>query len=272
MQIVTRIKLDNPGQTRWDRALTFFGHLECRAYLRRDAYIDLGAGSLQNARRVELVLADHQGSVGRIGRFCEFAHCTVMSAGDHENDRPVNIGFGGMPLIHGLDDARSGLKPAPMIDIGHGVVISRGARILPGVTIGDGAVIGAGAVVNRPAEAFGIYAGAPARKLRDRMSPETIGAIKRVAWWNFAPGYIAANLADIQALALAESEHVYDVGQSRLVLTIADGLENIRVLGVQSPDGSRLLDRCDPALQAYVAQAFGPGPYEWVADPLKPVL
>lgn len=272
MQIVTRIGIDSPGQNRWDRALTFFGHLDCRVYLRRDAWIDVGAGSLQNARRVEVVLGDHQGSVGRIGRYCEFAHCTVMSAGDHENDRPVNIGFGGMPVIHGLDAARSGLKPAPMIDIGHGVVISRGAKILPGVAIGDGAVIGAGAVVNKPAEAFGVYAGVPARKLRDRMKPETIAVTKRVAWWNFTPGYIAANLRDIQALAVTESEHVYlQPDGPRLVLTIADGLADTRVLGVQYPDGGRLLERCEPSLQAYVEHAFGPGPYEWVADPLAPV-
>jgi hypothetical protein len=72
----------------------------------------------------------------------------------------------------------------------------------------------------------------------------------------------------IQTLALTESEHVYDAGQLRLVLTIADGLENIRVLGIQSSDGSRPLDRCKPSVQAYVAQAFGPGPYTWLANPL----
>lgn len=187
MKIVTRIGIDNPGANRWDRALTFFGHLDCRVYLRRDAYVDVGAGSLQNTRRIELVPHAHQGSIGQIGRHCEFAHCTVMSAGEHENDRPVNMGFGGMPVLYGLNTPPTGLKPTPMIDIGHGVVISLGAKILPGISIGDGAVIGAGAVVNRPAEPFGIYAGVPARKLRDRMDPARIEVVKKVAWWNFAP-------------------------------------------------------------------------------------
>lgn len=231
--------------------------------------MDLGAGSLQNARRIELVLPNHQGTVGAIGRYCEFAHCTVMSAGEHANDQPVNIGFGGVAIIRGFASTLSGLKPAPMIDIGNGVVISRGAKILPGVGIGDGAVIGASAVVTSAVDAFGIYAGVPARKLRDRMDPETVETVKRVAWWNFAPGYIAANAESIQILAVTEGEHVYlKPDGPRLVLTIADGLPNTRVLGVQYPDGGRLLERCSPELQAYVEHAFGAGPFEWVADPL----
>ncbi len=269
MEIYSRIGIDDPGQNRWERALTFFGHLDTRVYLARDAYIDLGAGSLQNARRIEVVLPEHKGSIGTIGRHCEFAHCTVMSAGEHANDVPVNIGFGGVGVIRGLATTQSGLKPAQMIDIGDGVVVSRGAKIMSGVRIGDGAVIGASAVLTKPADAFGIYVGVPARKLRERMDPATIKVVKRVAWWNFTPGYIAANIDGIQALAVTEREHVYlRPDAPRLVLTIADGLANIRVLGVQYADGGRLIDRCASSLQAYVEHAFGSGPYDWIADPL----
>jgi hypothetical protein len=152
-------------------------------------------------------------------------------------------------------------------------VISRGAKVLAGVRIGNGAVIGAGAVVSRPVDAFGIYAGVPARKLRDRMDRDMIRTVERVAWWNFAPGYIVENIDNLQQLAVTEGKHVYfPEGGPRLVLTIADGVGNIRVLGVQYPDGGRLLERCEPSLQAYVEHAFGPGPYEWVADPLAPAV
>lgn len=269
MEIYSRIGIDDPGNNRWARAQTFFGHLDTRVYLARDAYIDLGAGSLQNARRVEVVFPEHQGSVGTIGRYCEFAACTVMSAGEHANDLPVNIGFGGVGVIRGLARERSGLKQTQQIDIGHGVVISRGAKVLSGVRIGDGAVIGAGAVLTKPAEEFGIYAGVPARKLRDRMDAATVETVRSVAWWNFAPGYIAANVNRIQELAVTDGEHVYlRADAPRLVLTIADGLANTRVLGLQYQDGGRHLDRCSPELQAYVAHAFGQGPFEWMADPL----
>lgn len=269
MEIYARIGIDAPGTNRWERALTFFAHLDTRVYLTRDAYVDLGAGSLQNARRIEVVLPEHKGTIGTIGRHCEFAHCTVMSAGEHANDLPVNIGFGGVGVIRGLATTRSGLKPTRMIEIGNGVVISRGAKIMSGVSIGDGAVIGASAVLTKPADPFGIYVGAPARKLRERMDPVTIETVRRIAWWNFAPGYLAANINRIQELAVTDGEHVYlRPDAPRLVLTIADGLANIRVLGVQHATGSALLEHCSAELQAYVEHAFGAGPFEWIADPL----
>lgn len=50
--------------------------------------------------------------------------------------------------------------------IGHGVSIGSNATILP-VTVCGGAVIGAGAVVTRDITRPGVYAGNPARRLRD---------------------------------------------------------------------------------------------------------
>lgn len=50
--------------------------------------------------------------------------------------------------------------------VGDRVSIGTNATILP-VRIADGVVIGAGAVVTRDIEAPGVYAGNPARKLRD---------------------------------------------------------------------------------------------------------
>jgi maltose O-acetyltransferase len=39
--------------------------------------------------------------------------------------------------------------------------------VLPGVTVGDGCVIAAGAVVNADCQPDGLYAGVPARRVRD---------------------------------------------------------------------------------------------------------
>ena len=41
------------------------------------------------------------------------------------------------------------------------------AIILPGVTIAEGCVIAAGAVVNKSTEPDGLYAGVPARRVKD---------------------------------------------------------------------------------------------------------
>jgi len=48
------------------------------------------------------------------------------------------------------------------------VIIGASSIILPGVTLHEGAAIGALSLVNRDCEAFGIYAGTPAKRIGDR--------------------------------------------------------------------------------------------------------
>jgi acetyltransferase-like isoleucine patch superfamily enzyme len=54
------------------------------------------------------------------------------------------------------------------IRVGDNVFIGRGAIVLAGVSIGDNAIIGAGSIVTSDVPADSIYAGNPARKIRDR--------------------------------------------------------------------------------------------------------
>ena len=51
--------------------------------------------------------------------------------------------------------------------IGDEAWIGANATILPGVTVGRCAVVGAGAVLVRDADAYGLYAGVPAKKIGD---------------------------------------------------------------------------------------------------------
>ncbi len=52
--------------------------------------------------------------------------------------------------------------------LGRHVIVGCGSVILPGVTLEDGVAIGALSLVTKSCVAFGIYAGNPARRLKDR--------------------------------------------------------------------------------------------------------
>jgi chloramphenicol O-acetyltransferase type B len=54
--------------------------------------------------------------------------------------------------------------------IGDDVWIGLGSIVLSGVSIGEGSVIAAGSVVTRDVEEYAIYAGNPAKKIRERFS------------------------------------------------------------------------------------------------------
>lgn len=52
--------------------------------------------------------------------------------------------------------------------LGRHVIIGSGSVVLPGVTLEEGVAVGALSLVNRDCKAFGIYAGNPARRIKDR--------------------------------------------------------------------------------------------------------
>lgn len=83
----------------------------------------------------------------------------------------VYIGFDVLILTAtheiGSSRRRAGkLKRAPVV-IADGCWIGARATILPGVKIGNGCIIAAGAVVNKDCEPNGLYAGVPAKRIRD---------------------------------------------------------------------------------------------------------
>lgn len=52
--------------------------------------------------------------------------------------------------------------------LGKHVIVGCGSVILPGVNLHEGVAVGSLCLVNRDCEAFGIYAGNPAKKIKDR--------------------------------------------------------------------------------------------------------
>jgi len=69
--------------------------------------------------------------------------------------------------------------------IGNDVWTGSGAKIKTGVTISDGCVIGAGSIVTKDTEPFMIYAGVPAKPIKQRFSDKVIEQIISSKWWEY---------------------------------------------------------------------------------------
>jgi galactoside O-acetyltransferase len=54
------------------------------------------------------------------------------------------------------------------VSLGRHVIIGSGSVILPGVVLEDGVAVGALSLISKSCTAFGIYAGNPARRIRER--------------------------------------------------------------------------------------------------------
>jgi maltose O-acetyltransferase len=64
------------------------------------------------------------------------------------------------------------------VTIGDRAWIGAGAILLPGITIGSDAVIGAGSVVTRSVPSGQVWAGNPAKRLRDKASNQPVDAVQ----------------------------------------------------------------------------------------------
>ncbi len=129
-----------------------------------------------------------------IGSFCSIAdRVMVYLGGNHRADWVTTFPFSAFPVT--WESAR-GIEGHPAtngdVTIGSDVWIGSGAAIMSGVTVGDGAVIGAESVVTKDVEPYAIVAGNPARLIRHRFSPELVGGLQRIAWWEWDDERIAA--------------------------------------------------------------------------------
>lgn len=113
----------------------------------RDRRVHIGAGTTVNYR-------------------CVFDNREGVHIG---NSVGIGVGVVFLNTDHFIEDQhrRAGLSKLKPIRIEDGVFIGSGATILPGVTIGRGAVVAAGALVSRDCEANSLYAGVPARRVRE---------------------------------------------------------------------------------------------------------
>lgn len=235
---------------------TFIGHHDCRVYF-GEAYIDIGAGSLMCVERVRSVPAGAKGFLGSVGRFCEFNESAdVLVGGDHDNANPVNISFGGVPILR--EELRGiGLAAPASLNIGSGVIVSARAVVRGGVKVGDGAVIGAGAVVIRDVYPMAIVAGVPAKEISRR--PEF------APWWDFAPHYLFGNLHRLNDLARVKTGHEWRKPRPRFVIQVRGA--DYHLAGFADGEAIRPFSEAPESVRHYLRNALAPGgqPY-WAPD------
>jgi len=130
-----------------------------------------------------------------IGKFCSIAPFTEVIYGRHAIDefvtshpafyspeRQAGFSFVTQSKFNEIILADAASKSS--VVIGNDVWIGYGVKIIEGIVIGDGAIIGAGALVTKDVEAYGVYAGVPAKKVKSRFPPETIEGLQNIRWWD----------------------------------------------------------------------------------------
>lgn len=117
-----------------------------------------------------------------VGKFCSIATGATLISSHHHHPSTI-ANFPIAERVFNEHDEPSGSG----ITIGNDVWIGARAVILPGVTIGDGAIIGAGSVVTGGTEIkpYEIWAGNPAKKLKDRFPKEAMERMKMMTWWEW---------------------------------------------------------------------------------------
>ena len=139
-----------------------------------------------------------------IGKFCSIAANTRLNALEHPLERTTTHKVSYRPNEYfrylGMDKEFRDRRRSKRVTIGHDVWIGHGAVVLPSIAIATGAVVGANAVVTRDVGPYEIVAGAPARPLRKRFSPQLTERLLESRWWDWLDEKLFAAIPDMQTL------------------------------------------------------------------------
>ncbi|WP_208858265.1 acyltransferase [Pseudomonas citronellolis] len=124
-----------------------------------------------------------------IGSYVHLASHTSISGGAVVLEDFAGLSSG-VRIIAGSEDFLGGGLTNPtvpaqyrkvhrsFVHLGRHVIVGANSSILPGVRIGEGCAVGANSVVGKSLAPWGVYLGAPARRLKDREA-ETILRMER---------------------------------------------------------------------------------------------
>lgn len=124
--------------------------------------ISAGAGGIAIGNHVHIAVGASLIGAGKI-TLCDFAGISSRASIYSSNDDYSGAAMTGPTLPSAFTNVRHA-----DVFIGKHVVVGSGSVILPGVTLEEGVAIGALSLVHKRCEAFGIYAGNPARRIKER--------------------------------------------------------------------------------------------------------
>jgi len=124
------------------------------------ARVHIRPGVIFTTRQVRI------GTGSFINRNCYFDSKAWVTIGER-----VQVGHGAVfcTSTHEIGDAycRAGATLALPIEVRDGTWIGARSLLLPGVVVGEGCIVASGAVVTRDCAPNGLYAGVPARRVRE---------------------------------------------------------------------------------------------------------
>jgi virginiamycin A acetyltransferase len=176
-----------------------------------------------------------------IGRYCSIAKSARLLDANHPVDALSTHPFFYVKEFGLVDEDQAQLRPPVVEDdvwLGHNCIITPSCH-----RIGRGAIVGAGAVVMSDVPPYAIMAGAPARLIRYRFSPETIAALEASEWWRFDKDDLKRNLARAEGFALAPSREtglafLTATGRADAMPPLAAEEAQLAVAGAPPPPGA----------------------------------
>ena len=124
--------------------------------------LSAGVGGIDIGQHVHIAVYSSLMGAGKItlSDFCNISsRVSIYSSSDDPTGATMTN-----PTI---SSAYTGVTHADVF-LGKHVLVYGGSIILPGVTLEDGVVIGALSLIKRDCQAFGIYAGNPSRRIKER--------------------------------------------------------------------------------------------------------
>ncbi len=124
--------------------------------------LSAGSGGIEIGSYIHIAIFSSLIGAGKIylGDFCNISsRVSIYSSNDDYSGNSMTN-----PMV---DEKYKNVFCADVI-IGRHVIIGSGSVILPGVSLGDGVAIGALSMVSQNCDPFYIYAGVPAKKIKER--------------------------------------------------------------------------------------------------------